>query len=391
MSDVIPVRKERTKKQKISVLRWILLGAALLLVVLFLCFILFPRVFNIDRVTRYFRYLEKKNDSEYGAIRFDSNSSDSYALFNGSFAVGCEDGLYLYDDYGNQTALVQGSLPYPKLCVCDSLALCYSNESSVMVAMDRSGAQKLSTTVSGTVLDAELSSDGCLCYAASGTGCKTQVTVMNARLEEIYRWKSFSCYLNCCAVNRRAELLAVVGLKQEGGIFNSSLQILDTSSEDNALIAETSLGNQVIYELCFLDAGRICAIGETSTNFIASEGSIMHRFNYDGMTLLDFTWDSKGNVYLALNPHKNSKESLLVCFDSEGNELARREFPEKIQSLSVNGKYLAVLTQNTLTTCSETLEDFTRTVDGIAANRVLMRKDGTVLLVSNGQTTVWIP
>lgn len=386
-----PAEKASGEATKKKILRWTVLIAAILLVALIVCCILFPRVFNPDRVGRYLHYLPTANDSTYGQIRFDSNSSDSYAIFNGKFAAGCEDGLYLYDDRGEQTALVQGSLPYPKICTCDSVALCYSNESSTLVALDRKGATALNTTASGTVLDCELSSDGCVCYAASDSGCKTQVTVLNRDLQEIYKWKSFSQYLNCCAVSDKAERLAVVGLNQVNSVFCSTLSILRTDSEEDAVVAEAELGNQIIYELWFLQQDRLCAIGENCTLLYDTEGNCLQTYDYAGMTLTDFTRGKNGDLFLSFDRNKSGKSSLLVSLTADGEQLAEREYEGEIRSITANGKYLAVLTDLDLSVCDEKLEEYSRTEDYTAANRALARKDGSVLLVSNGQTSLYIP
>lgn len=393
MSDkTLPVRQpeEKTETKK-KILHWVILIAAILLVALIVCCILFPRVFNLDRVGRYFHYLPTSKDPDYGQIRFDSNSTDSYAIFNGKFAAGCEDGLYLYDDSGEQTALVQGSLPYPKICTCDSLALCYSNESSTLVALDRKGGTALNTTASGTVLDCELSADGCVCYAASDSGCKTQVTVLDRKFRETYKWKSFSCYINCCAISEKAQRLAVVGLNQIDSIFCSTLSILRTDTADDAVIAEAELGNQVIYELWFLSNDRIVAIGESSALFFTTGGECLHTYDYDGKTLTDFTRGKNGELYLSFDCNSSGVQSLLVALSPDGETTAEKEFEGEIQSITANGKYLAVLTDRSLSVCDRKLEVYDETGEQTAANRALARKDGSVLLVSNGQTSLYLP
>lgn len=390
-------KKSRTKKiRKFSLknnkkLRWAILIAVAVIVILIVCTILFPCVFNFDRVRRYFRYLGIPDDGSYGSIRFDSNTTNSFAIFDGRFAVGCEDGLYLYNDDGEQAALVQGALPYPKVCTGGSIALCYSNESSTLVVMGKKGESLLSTTVSGTVLDAEVSRNGCVCYAASDSGCKTLVTVMNSDLKDIYRWRSFSQYINCCALSSDASRLAVVGLNQSDGVFCSSISILRTDAEEDAVIATQELGNQIIFELWFLQDNRICAIGENSTLFFDASGNLLQEFSYDGQMLTDFTMNGSGDLFLALDGMGSGKDGMIVSFAANGDELARMEFEDAVQSISANGRYLAVLTKTELLVCDRKLEIYDRTQDVPAANRALARTDGTVMLVSNGQTTLYIP
>lgn len=389
-----PAEEKKTKSPKKpnkKLLRWILLGAVALAVILIVGGLLFPRVFNFDRIGRAFSYLGTRNDENFGRIRFDSNNTDSYALFGGKFAVGCEDGMYLYDDYGEQTALVQGSLPYPKICTGKNIALCYSNESSSLVAMNKKGESVLEMTANGAILDAEVSPDGCVCYASADSGCKTVVTVMNSKLQEVYRWKSFSQYLNCCAISQKADRLAVVGLNQSNSVFCSTLSILRTDTGDDAVLAAAELGNQIIFELWFLKDDRICAIGEMSTLFFDKDGKLLQTFDYDGMALTDFCKNAKGNLFLSFDRKSGGEDALLVSFDADGGELARQSVAGTIRSISANGRYLAVLTEQALSVLSVKLETFDSSEQQTAANRVLAREDGTVLLVSNGQTSLYIP
>lgn len=389
-----PAEENKTKtprKPNKKLLRWILLGVAVLIVILVVAALLFPRIINLDRVGRLFTYLGSADNENYGRIRFDSNSTDSYALLGNRFAVGCEDGMYFYDDNGEQTALVQGSLPYPKISTGRNIALCYSNESSTLVAMNKKGETVLKTTASGAVLDAEVSPDGCICYASADSGCKTVVTVMNKKLHEVFRWKSFSQYINCCAVSSKAGRLAVAGLNQSDGVFCSTLSILRTDSENDALIASAELGNQIIFELWFLQDDSICAIGETSTMFFDKNGKLLQTFDYDGMSLTDFCKNESGNLFLSFDRKTGGADALLVSFDADGTELARQTFEQEIRSISANGEYLAVLTEQMLSVMSAKLELFDSSEQQTAANRVLARKDGTVLLVSNGQTSLYIP
>lgn len=371
--------------------RWVLFAVIVLVILLLVCSLLMPRIFNLDRLTRYFKYLGVSTADGYGQIRFDSNNTDSYNIFNGRFLVGSEDGLYLYNDEGEQVALVQGSLPYPKICISENMALCYSNESSTLVAMDQKGKTLLETTASGTVLDAELSKDGCVSYASSDNGCKTLVTVMDQQRREIYKWRSFSQYINCCAISEQAQRLAVVGLNQVNSIFCSTLSILRTDTEETPVIAEAELGNQVIFELWFLKRDRLCAIGENSTMFFDTEGNCLQTFDYAGMTLTDFAAGRGGELFLSFDDNRSGNESLVISFHADGSEIARQTYSGEIRSLHANGKYLAILTDQSLSICNEKLVLYKQTQDKTTANKALVRTDGTVLLVSNGQTQLYIP
>ena len=64
---------------------------------------------------------------------------------------------------------------------------------------------------------------------------------------------------------------------------------------------------------------------------------------------------------------------------------------QEILDLSASGKYIAVLTPKGLTVYDRNLSVCSQTEDTKGATAVLMRQDGTALLLGGGTGTLYIP
>ena len=89
-----------------------------------------------------------------------------------------------------------------------------------------------------------------------------------------------------CAVSPGAKLLAAVSPGQQDGIYVSNLHIFDTSSDEAGITA--ALSGDLIYDLTFVDADTICAVGESGAQWLSTSGSRLAGYTYDGAYLKDF-------------------------------------------------------------------------------------------------------
>lgn len=390
MSDeekIIPVSRQTGGRPPLRGWRLAIFIAAFLVVLLIACLVAFPQWFNLDRVQRYFRYMGSSGD-EY-TISFEANSTNAYAAFGSQLAVGTEGGLYLYDLKGQQQAMVQGALPNPTVCTAKELALCYGTGNSYLAAVSKSGKTLLSKTVSGTLLDADVSEDGWICYAAAESGYKSVVTVLDDEQNETYKWYSSTRYISNCAVSQAGGYLAVVGLGEENGAFRSTLTILKTDREEP--VAEADLGNQVIYELRFLDTDKLCAVGQDRLLFLNCQGEVSAEYPLDSTYLSAYGFSRDGYVVLAVNAAKAGSKYSLVTLDADGGQLAELYLGREVRGLSVCGGYTGVLTDESLTVYSKALEVYAQTTELGTTNQILMRDDGTVFRIGSGQADLYIP
>lgn len=387
VSDAAPVRR--------GWWRWVLLILSVLLVLLLAASLIFPRALNKDRLVRFFRYMGLKDKESYGRISFEGGAGNVYAGFDDGLLVGTESGLTLYSLDGEQKAFIQGSQPAPILRTGGDVSLLFSPGSSYAAAVGSGGDILLDGALSGSFIDASVSTDGYVAYITAESGNKAVATVLNPRMDAIYRFSSRTRYLNACAVSEKGEYLAVASLEEEQSIYRSGVTILrtdeavtDLEREENSAV-RLELGNRVVYELRFLDETRFLAVTQDELIFLNVKGEILRELSlWDGQ-LTDYSLSEDGWLLLALSESGGS--SRILTLDASGKTLAEQTLTDRVRSVSAAEGYAAVLTDQYLQTYDRKLNAMERSWDTGSAIRVVARADGTALLVESGSTKLFIP
>lgn len=367
--------------------------AWMLLVVLVVCgilaVILFPRTFNIDRLRRAVRYWNVSDDGETGRYSFDAHNSNCYGMLNDGLVVASVGGLSAYRNDGTELMVSQAQMGLPQLQTGEKLAMAYDVGGTTLLAVHANRGEVLRVTSEKEILDADMSEKGSLCYLSSAAGYKSVLAVYNEKQELVYRWLSSSTYMPLCAISDDGDRVAAVGLNQANGSFESTLNLFGIESEE--ILKTVSLGNQLVYDLSYLDHGDLCAIGETEVQILDSDGTSVGMYSYDGRYLKDYHSGGDGFLTLSLNMYRAGNRYYLVTVDEKGKEIASTYVGEEILDLSACGKYIAVLTNHGLTIYDRDLEIYDETETVNHATSVLMREDGTALLLGAGEGRLYIP
>ena len=375
-------------------LRITLMLLSILLVLLLLAWLIFPHVMNPDRLVRFFRYMGLREKENYGRVTFEAAAGNVYAGFDDGLLVGTETGLTLYALDGEQKAFVQGSLPTPVLRTGGEVSLVFSPGSSYAAAIGAGGDILLDGALSGALLDASVSFDGYSVRLTAESGSKAVAEVLNPKQEAIYRFSSRTRYLNACAVSEKGEWLAVASLEEERSIYRSAVVLLrtdrpvaDLEQEDSGAV-RAELGNRVIYELRFLDESHLLAVTQDELVFLNLEGELLSSLPLEGERLVDYAVSREGWLLLAL---EGGGAARVLSLDASGNILARLDLADRVRSVSAEGRYGAVLTEMELRILDSRLEEYDRSWDVLGATRVVVRADGTALLIAAGGTKLFIP
>ena len=364
------------------VLALVLVGGAVTLYV-------FRDSLNLDAAKRFVRYLNVKTDSAGGSFTFDSHNANQYADLQGGLAVASVSGLSLYDANGDELAVVQAKLDTPAIRTGGKLTLAFDVGGTNLLAVRQSGETALSLATQRPIFDADMAADGSLCYATSESGYKTVLYVYDSNQNRIYRWLSASQFMPVCAVSAGGKYLASVSLGQRDGIYASSLHIFQTAKEDSGITA--ALGGNLIYDLTFLDANTICAVGESGAQWLDVSGSLLADYTYNGAYLKDFDFGGDGFLSLIVNMYKAGNHCSVVTVDKTGTELGSAELDVQILDFSAAGEYLAVLTAEKLTIYTRTMTPYFEQANTTSATNVIMRADGSAVLLGGGRGEIILP
>lgn len=374
----------RTSRRRI----WCLVGVIVLVVVILLV-ILFRQELNLDRIRRYVSYFGVKDTGTYGEYAFESHNSNAYCTFGDGLAVASVAGLDIYGESGQELETVSGAISVPAVSAGEDIVLAWDVGGTRICLADYDAGNISELNAGGPLLDLDQSPKDYICYAAAEDGYKTVLTVLDPDQKEIYQWLSSSQYMPVCAVSEDGELLAAIALGQADGVFESRLQFLPTDREEQG--PATSLGNQLIYDLKFVDAGKLCAVGESSMRFYDTDAALIGEYSYQDQYLKAYDDSGNGFVALSLSMYQAGSHYSVATVDSEGREIASVYIGREILGLSTAGNYIAVLTADNLQIYTSDLTLYAETDQVMGASHVAMREDGSALLIGSGTAQLYLP
>lgn len=389
MSDnVTPLHPEQERRRK-NRKRVLTLAGIVLLVCAVLCLILFRQELNLDKIRRYVTYLGKEGSGTYGEYIFDAHSANSYAAFDNGLALATVAGLEVFDPYGEPLCTVNRAMSVPVLAVGKNTVLAYDVGGTAICAAGANSTPLLSMDLVKPILDADISGGDAVCYAVAEDGYKTVLTVLSSEQKQTYQWLSSTQYLPLCAISDSGKRLGAVSLGQTEGIFNSSAVLFSTEQEEP--LATLSLGNQLIYDLDFVDEKILCAIGENGLVYFDDDGNAIGEYGYNGQYLRDYSMHGSGFVTLILNQYKAGNRYSIVTVDNKGQELSSLYLGEEVLSISAAGNYVAVLGAGKLYIYTADLKPYAETEQVFGASDVVMRADGSAILIGGGAAKLYLP
>lgn len=388
MSDkVIDFDKRKPNK---GLMRRVLTISLIALVVLgILAMILFPGELNLDAVRRWVRYLNVRGNGSYGEYAYDAHNSNRYAALEDGLALASVGGMVCYSSDGVELTTSQAQMTLPVLQSAGKIAMSYDAGGNILLLNHGEKGELLRIDSPSAIYDADLASDGSICYISSNSGHKSVLSVYDPEQVMIYRWLSSSSYLPQCAVSAGGKLMAAIGLGQADGEFESRLYLYDTTMEEPKL--SVGLGNDLIYDLDFFSEQVLCAVGEASASFVNVNGQITGTYFYEGQYLKDYDLGGNGFLTLLLNMYKAGNRCTLITVDKNGKQVGSVYIGQEVLDISAAGRYVAVLTGDGLTIYNEKLHVYASTAETGNASSVVMRNDGTVLLLSSGNGRLYIP
>ncbi len=387
-SKVTPLHPERFRRRRFRRrLRWLIIVTVVVLAILAL--VLFWRDLNFDRFRRWVTYMGVEPDGTYGNYQYPAYDGNAYAVYENGLVVATSSGLMLYDETGSPLTEISTAMDNPNVNVAGNYVAAWDIGGTTLCAA-RSGEEHLNRTLDHTILDVDLSANGDMVFASGADGYRTMLTMMDNQTQERFKWYSSAQYLPLCAVNSGGTQLAAIALGQDQGAFTSSLLLLDPTVEEQEPV-QVALGNQLIYELDYLQDRYLCAVGETSLQLLRTTGEVHGSYGYNGEHLMKYDISGDGFVTLALNPYQTGSQYVLKTVEYDGQERGSLALGQEVLHLSVAGDYVAVLTASGLQIYTSDLQLYAQTDDVLGVTQVLMREDGTAVLVAANHASLFLP
>ena len=380
---------KRIEKKKRNARRWLRLAGVVLGVVVIVAAAVLWDSTAFDGLRRAVIYASAEKD-ETGCAKLYTYASEKdgcYVSLGGTLiqstarrilAMG-EDGTVRYNaDVKFNTAAVVSN---------ERLAVVYDiGGTDIHVLNDRGLVRRM--TAEGAILSCSLNEKGMLAVTTNKSGYKAAVTVYNEEGEKVFAFNSSDRFLMTASVSRDGRHMAAVALGQSEGAFASSVVVYALDSVDP--LGGSELTGSAVYELGQVGK-RWCAVGEDGLYFLTGGGETSAFYDFEGTYLRRCSLTGDGFAAVLMGRYKFGTQTQLATVDENGAQLAIVDVDKEVLSLSAAGKYVAVLYSDELVIYNKDLEVCARLEDMSSAKLVLMRADGSAVLVGSDAASLYLP
>lgn len=350
---------------------------------------------NFDSLKRWFTYrtLEKNDSGQAATFSHKGGPRDAFAAVGNDLLMAATSGIWLYSGSGTVFVEEQTVLEHPVVCSAGAYSLAYdAGGRQFFVFKDREQVFSHTLDEGRTLLSVRINASGYLSVTTQATGYKGSVLVYGPDFSPLLQLNLSSSFIMDAAVTNDSKSLAVVTIGESASGFESRLLFyrLDRTEQETGPDAACSLGNSLVLDLRESSSG-FWALCENAVYLVGLDGELAGSFDYGGRYLKEFSMEGDGFVVALLGKYRAGTLSDLTVVDLEEHPVAFLSINEQIVSLSAAGRYIAVLTADRLDIYTSDLTLYDTLEGAQGARKVLMRPDGTALLIGEGTARLYIP
>ncbi len=382
-------KKQSRSKVKRLLGRFLAALFTLVLIVGAVLAVVFRDELNIDSLRRYLAYqsLERDESGQAEEIFFDSNATNCFAQVDNSLLVCSNTGIRLFSQSGTEYINETIAISSPAVAADGAYAVVFDVGGNNLYQITGKAIASTRTT-DGPIFNARVNSNGYMTVTTQETGYKGVVTVYDARNNARVRVNISSAYVMDAAVSGDGDVLAVVTVGEEENSFCSTVTFYDTGTGE--VQNSWQLPDHLVVDLKWQE-GQVWLQTDQGAVCVEPEQGILGSWENGGGYLWGYAFCSGGNHVSAWGKYETGNQGQMVLVNQKGEVTAQVDIFQRILSLSVAGDYTAVLYTNKLEIYNSNLELYAELEDTAGARRVLMRSDGSALLVGSESASLYVP
>ena len=343
---------------------------------------------GFDVLRRYFTYGETKAESDSG-YQYDASSNNRFAVLGDRLVVLSNTSLQVLSADGGEIWSTSVKMNTPALAVGGGRAVAYDVGGTELHVVDSDGEQmNLTADPAEPFLAATLNDNGWLAVTAERDNCKGAVDVYNAKGELMFTFRSSQRFVTDAYVTDDDAYLAAVTLGQEESVFVSNIVLYDLTETDP--VADYDVSDGLVLEISEQD-GKIVTVSDTALTLADSKGTVEGSYFYGDEYLREYDTAGDDFTVLLLNRYQSGSLGRLVTVDEKGEEIASLDISDEVVGLSAAGRYIAVLYIDHLEVYNQDLQTYATLEDTGYARDILMRSDGSVLLLASESARLFLP
>lgn len=346
---------------------------------------------NFDSVRRLFSY-NKSTQDEQGKTElytFDNDRTNVYALLGKRLIVASTTNVSVLANDGTRVYTQSVHMTHPAIAVGGQTAIVYDVGGKTAFLVGEKGLLRDCGDLSDTgILFASLNSSDYLTLTTEKSGYKSVVSVYDPAGNTVFAFNSSDHYVIDACVLRDCKHLAAVTLGEADGVFASTLNLYSLSSETAK--SENVLNGSLVLSLSNL-GGRIATIADDRFTVFGADGSLSGSCRYDYPYLRAQSVGGGDYAVLLLSRYRSGSTLKLVTVSADGEKIGETDVNKEVLSISSAGKYVAALCSDSLMIYTSDMSEYAVLNNTEYAKSVIMREDGTALLLGASSAWLFIP
>ena len=341
---------------------------------------------NVDALRRAISYRTSSGE-EATQFSYSAAPSGAFAQLDGGILVCSDTGFQLVARNGETVIDETVAMEQPVVSTAGDYAVVYDAGGTALYLLHKQEVVRTYTPAKGQdLLSARVSENGYLTVVEEASGYKAAVTVYDTDGEPVITENISSAFISDAILSPDGKTLAVVSIGEDTAGFNTAIVFYNISDGNER--TRFVLGNDVVLDLDW-EKTTLWVAGEYGTYCIEKDAMTVE--NVDASrNLQSFSLEGDGFAAMFYTNYQGGSAGSITLLDGEGTEHSLG-INEEVLDVSAAGDYVAVLTGNELTIYKSDLTLYAATSNSWGARRVLMREDGSALLVTNESASLYLP
>ena len=344
---------------------------------------------GFDVLRRYLNYGSGETIGGETIYDYDAAPSNHFAMVGDRLVVLSKTSLRVLDSRGGEVWSTPVQMDQPELVSGGERAVAYDVGGTALWMVSGEGeVMKLTADEEEPFISARLNEKGWLAVTAEKKTYKGWVVVYNETGGLVFEFNSSRRFVTDAYVTDDSKRLAAVTLGQENSVFVSNVVLYDLTKEDPQ--ANYSINDGLVV-LIDQQGDRLVTVSDTCVTFAGTDGGIDGTYSYKESYLREYDLGGEDFAVLQLNRYQSGSVGRVVSVAADGSVLGSIDVNREILDISASGRYLAVLYMDALVIYNRELQVYATLNGTDHAKAVLMRPDGSALLLSSESATLFLP
>lgn len=187
--------------------------------------------------------------------------------------------------------------------------------------------------------------NGTVAIATTATGAESMLTVYDDKEDEVFVWKCAKEHIISCDVSDNGKLFAVSVLGIENGSIYSKVYVFNKRKTEPQATFEYK--DSAISSVQFLSNETIFVLGNNVCEIIKGD-EVKEKIDVSVNTPSRLYISDNNIAILVLSKYSSTTKKIIKVYSKSGKELFTQEIDGLVKSVSTDGKYVAVLTDDNL-------------------------------------------